>query len=128
AKQIVYTKIKIFYIIEPKFRSYLYYITLNSTNFKIPYEIYQFDIVDLFNQSLKSIKYQIKNQTNLFDINDNNKLIIKNSLNITNNYLLNINAYWKNFIIQTFIQIQFIENFIKLNKNFYEFNLEKQFL
>jgi len=127
AKQIVYTKIKIIYSIQPKFNSNLYFISLIRNQLIIPSEIFQFEIVDLFNQPLKSGRFQIKNQTNFFEINDN-KLIIKDNLIQIDNYLLNINAYWKKFIIQTSIQIMFIEKFIKLDKNFYQFTIEKSLL
>ncbi|CAF3290402.1 unnamed protein product [Rotaria socialis] len=125
ANQIVYTKVKIFYTTEPKFRSYLYYISLNSSNVKLPMNIFQMEIVDLFNQPLNLVKYQLKNPTNFFEINEN-KLMLKEYLN--NNYRLTINAYWKNFIIQTSIEVQIVENLIKLNKNYYEFSLDKSFL
>lgn len=127
AKQIVYTKIKIIYSNQPKFNSNLYFISLISNQLIIPSEIFQFEIVDLFNQPLKYAKFQIKNQTNLFEINEN-KLIIKENLIPINNYLLNINAYWKNFIIQTSIKINFVEKLIKLDKKFYQYTIEKSLL
>ncbi|CAF3595684.1 unnamed protein product [Adineta steineri] len=127
SNQIVYKKIKLIYSIQPKFNSNLYFISLLTSNMIIPLEIFQFDIVDLFNQSLKSAKYQLKNQTNLFEMNDN-KLILKEYLLPTDKYYLNVNAYWKNFIIQTSIQINFVEKFIHLEKKSYEFQLEKNLL
>lgn len=124
AKQIVYTKIKVFYTIEPKFRSHLFYVSLNNFS-KLPMEIFQFEIVDVFNQPLNLVKYQLKMPDNIFEINDN-KLILKEHL--FNNHRLNINAYWKNFIIETSIEVQLVENIIKLNRNSYEFILEKSLL
>ena len=127
AKQIVYTKIQIVYSIQPKFQSNLYFINLIRENLIIPSEIFQFQIVDLFNQPLKSGRFQIKNQTNVFEINEE-KLIIKENFYPSKDYLLHINAYWKNFIIQTSIQIQFVEKFIGLEKKFYQFSVEKSTL
>jgi hypothetical protein len=124
SNQIAYTKIKLIYSIQPKFTSNLYFISLIPSKLNLPLEIFQFQIVDSFNQPLKSGKYQLKNQTNLFEINEN-KLILKEYLIQSGKYFLNINAYWKNFIIQTSIEIMFGENYRKLDKNFYEFTLDK---
>jgi hypothetical protein len=41
---------------------------------------------------------------------------------------LNINAYWKDFLIQTSVQIIFDENSIKLDKKLYQFTVEKNLL
>ena len=124
AKQIVYTKIRIIYFIQPKFSSNFYYINLNPSNIRLPMVIFQFNVVNIFNQPLKYVKYYLKNQTKLFEININ-RLILKEIL--FNNYLLNINAYWNNFLIQTSIQINLIQqNFIEFNKNYYEFMIEKK--
>ena len=127
SNQIVYTKIQLIYSIQPKFTSNLYYISLIPSKLIIPSEIFQFEIVDLFNHPLKSAKYQLKNQTHLFEINDN-KLILKEYLIPSDRYFLNINAYWKNFILQTSIQIMFVERIRTLDKKSYEFTLDKDSL
>ncbi len=127
AKQIVYTKIKIIYSIQPKFQSNLFFINLIRKDLIIPSEIFELEIVDSFNQPLNSAKFQIKNQTNFFTINEN-KLIIQENFLPSNDYFLNINAYWKNFIIQTSIQIQFVDKLIQFEKKFYQYSIDKSFL
>ncbi|UJR27505.1 hypothetical protein I4U23_008789 [Adineta vaga] len=127
ANQIVYTRIQLIHPVQPRFNSDLYFISLIPTQVKIPMEIFRFDIVDSFNQPLKSAKYQLKNQTNLFEIQEN-KLILKENLVPTDQYSLTINAYWKNFIIQTSIQINFVEKIFHLENKSYEFRLEKSIL
>jgi hypothetical protein len=122
AKQIVYTKIKITFPIQPRFTSYLYYISLNPL-IKIPSEIFHLQLVDLFNQPLSSTRFQIDHPTNLFQINQN-KLIVKESLPATKIYYFNIYGYWKNFTCQTSIQIIVDRKHMKLTKKFYEFHLE----
>ena len=128
AKQIVYTKIQMTYSVQPKFSSNLYFVNLIRKDLIIPSEIFQLELVDLFNQPLNSAKYQLKNQTTLFEILDNKLLIKENPPYSSTDYLLNINAYWKNFILQTAIRIQFVENIIQLEKKFYQFSLEKSTL
>jgi len=125
AKQIIYTKIQIVFPIQPKFTSNLYYISLISS-IKIPSEIFHFELVDLFNQSLLSTRFEI-DQTNFFEINQN-KLILKEKLPLLKIFYFNIYGYWKNLTCQTSIQIMSVENKIKLNKNFYEFSIEKNLL
>ncbi|CAF1541567.1 unnamed protein product, partial [Rotaria sordida] len=77
AQQIVYTKIQIIFPIQPKFKSNLYFIYLNST-IKIPSEIFQFELVDSLNQQLLLTKFKI-DETKFFEIKQN-KLILKKQL------------------------------------------------
>jgi len=125
AKQIVYTKIKIIFPIQPRFSSNLYYVSL-LPSIKIPSEIFHFQLVDFFNQPLSLTRFEI-DRTNIFEINEN-KLIIKEKLNPSKLFHFNIYGYWKNFTCQTSIQIIFVEKIIKLNKKFYEFSIEKYLL
>ncbi|CAF1436676.1 unnamed protein product, partial [Adineta ricciae] len=127
AHQIVYAKVKLVYSTQPRFNSDLYYISLISSQVSVPMEIFQFEIVDSFNQPIKSAKYQLKNQTNLFDIQEN-RLMLKENLVPTDRYHLTVNAYWKNFVIQTSVQINFVERTFHLEKKSYDFQLDKQVL
>lgn len=126
AQQIVYTKIKIIFPIQPKFTSNLYYISLNLS-IPIPSEIFSFQLVDLLNQPLLSIRFEMNPKTNFFEINDN-KLILKEKLFQSNIFYFNIYGYWKNLTCQTSIQIKYVEKIVKLNKEFYEFSIEKNLL
>lgn len=124
AKQIVYTKIQLTYSIQPKFQSNVFFINLLRKDLVIPSEIFQFELVDPFNQPLKSGKFQLKNQTDLFEIIDNKLLIRENPTDT----LLNINAYWKNFILQTAVRIQFVQTIIQLEKKSYQIFIDKSTL
>ncbi|UJR21665.1 hypothetical protein I4U23_024742 [Adineta vaga] len=122
AQQIVYTKIKLFSPIQPKFTSYLYSIPLIPP-IKIPSEIFHFHLVDLFHQTLSSGRFEIDHPTNLLEINQN-KLILKQYLHPSKIYQFDINGYWKNFTCQTTIQIIFIDKNILLNRKSYEYQFE----
>ncbi|CAF0982632.1 unnamed protein product, partial [Rotaria sordida] len=122
AQQIIYTKIQIIFPIQPKFKSNLYFIYLNST-IKIPSEIFQFELVDSLNQQLLLTKFKI-DETKFFDIKQN-KLILKKQLYPLKISYFNIYGYWKNYTCQSIIQIMYIEKIFKLNKQFYEYKIDK---
>jgi hypothetical protein len=125
AQQIIYTKIKIFFLTQPRFSSNLYHISL-LPSIKIPSEIFHFQLVDLFNQPLSSTRFEI-DPTNFFVINEN-KLILKDRLSQSKIFYFNIYGYWKNYTCQASIQIIFAEKIIKLPRKFYEFLIEKNHL
>ncbi|CAF3712506.1 unnamed protein product [Rotaria sp. Silwood1] len=58
-QQIVYTKIQIHFLIQPKFTSNLYFISLN-TSLNIPSEIFHLKLVDSINQPLSLTKFKIE--------------------------------------------------------------------
>ena len=124
AKQVVYTKIKVIYPVQPKFTSNFYFISLNPTEIRLPSEIFEFHLVDLFNRTLNGGKFQIRNQTDFFEIKEN-KLIFKENFYPAKQSILNINAYWKNFILQTTVQIQLVDKIIELEQIIDEIHLEK---
>ena len=127
AKQIVYTKIQFTYSIQPKFQSNVFFVNLLRKDLVIPSEIFQFELVDPFNQPLKSAKCQLRNETNFFEIIDN-KLLIRENPPYSTDSVLNINAYWKNFILQTAVRVQFVENISQLEKKFYSIFIDKSTL
>ncbi|CAF5180015.1 unnamed protein product, partial [Rotaria magnacalcarata] len=125
AQQIVYTKIRIIFPIQPQFTSNLYFISLTPP-MKIPYEIFHLQLVNSLNQPLSFTRFRI-DQTSFIEITQN-KLILKRQLMLSKIYHFNIYGYWKNYTCQTSIQIRMATKNFSLNKKSYEFSMEKTIL
>ena len=127
AEQQVYTKITLAYLIEPKFDANAYFVTLITSDLRIPSEILQLKLVDLFNQPLPSSQFRLENQTSLFEIKED-KLMLNDYLMFAKKYPLIIHATWKNFTLQTSVDVLVVEKSFSREKTSYEFNLEKNLL
>ncbi|CAF1545949.1 unnamed protein product [Rotaria magnacalcarata] len=125
AQQIVYTKIRIIFPIQPQFTSNLYFISLTPP-MKIPYEIFHLQLVNSLNQPLSFTRFRI-DQTSFIEITQN-KLMLKRQLMLSKIYHFNIYGYWKNYTCQTSIQIRMATKNFSLNKKSYEFSMEKTIL
>ena len=125
AQQIAYTTIKVIPPVQPGFSSNLYFLSLKSP-VQIPSEIFQFQLVNAFNQPLSSSRFAL-DQTHLFQI-DADKLILKEHLDSSKIYYLNIYGYWKHFSLQSSLRIVLVDHAISFERSLYDFRLDSAVL
>ena len=119
--QIAYTTIRIVLPTQPRFSSNLYFLSL-MLPLKIPSEIFQFELVDAFNQPLSSARFGL-DHTHLFQV-EANKLILRENLDFSKIYYLNIYGYWKHYSLQSSLRIVVVAHSIGFDRSLYDFRLD----
>ena len=122
AGQTTFVPIVLNYAIEPKFSSSLFYVSILSSEFRVPMDVFRFELVDAFHRPLNSTRFQLVNQSETFAV-QTNQLIVRQAILPLQVYRLKILGFWQNFTCETFVEVRLVQSLVPVEKKLYEIHL-----